>query len=45
MKKQFCLMVILTLQVWLVTAQKITPDADPGAAGFSTERLQGLTMQ
>lgn len=42
MKKQFCLVVVLTLQIWFVTAQKITSDADPGAAGFSTERLQRI---
>src|SRR4051812_18281765 len=42
MKKQVCLMVVLTLQYWFATAQKITSDLDPGAAGFSTQRLQRI---
>src|SRR3954454_6831023 len=42
MKKQFCLMVVITLQLWFVTAQKIAPAANPESAGFSTERLQRI---
>ena len=42
MKKQILIIAIILLQLSFASAQKITPVANPEAAGFSGERLQRL---